>query len=185
MGLAPRCLLLGAPGRYPFNGHLRLAVQCGSAHLHLAAAVNTRRDPPAALEAAAVLRAKLAGIDGRDRFGLLRSAWELLAELDCDLLGPDRGEDLALLMVAWDGQGLGVAGTGLEVLYELGDLTTPLLDGAHPLLCIRGVPSTAPGVFTPHRPPLVVVGAAASGALDPSTKPSWELACGLHPGGAS
>lgn len=181
---APRALLLGGPGRYPFNGHLRLAVQRGSAQLHLAAAVATRSEPPVAYAAAALLRAALADIQGRDRFTLLRAAWDRLAAMEPGALGPARGEDLALLMVAWDPDGLGIAGTGLDALFTLEQPGTPLLEGGHPLLGIRGVPSSPPGVFTPHLAPQVVLGAAASGALEPTGWPSWERACGLHAGDA-
>jgi hypothetical protein len=177
----PRALLLGAPGRYPFNGHLRLLVEGGTARLHVAGAVSPGCEPPVAWSAAAAVRACLAGVHGRDRFELLRSAWEQLATLDPALLGPARGEDLALLMVAVDTRGLGVAGTGLAALYALDTVAEPLLEGDHPLLGIRGVPATPPGLFTPNSPPPVVVAAAAAGVLEPGPQGCWRLACGLHP----
>jgi hypothetical protein len=177
---APRALLLGGPGRYPFNGHFRLLVERGAARLHLAGSIAVGCEPPEAFAAAGRLHAALAPLEGRDRFSLLRSAWERLASLDPDQLGPGRGEDLALLMVAWDTQGLGVAGTGLEALYALDGQAVPLLEGEHPLLDIRGIPASPPGLFTPHEPPSVVMAAAASGSVRPSADADWRLACGLR-----
>ncbi len=180
MAPAPRALLLGGPGRYPFNGHVRLVVAHGAARLHVAAVVCAGSEPPRAWAAAGHLRAALAGVDGRDRFGLLRSAWQRLAELDCDSLGPARGEDLGLLMVAEDPHGLGVAGTGLDALYALGEQPELLLEGEHPLLAIRGIPATPPGVFTPHELPALVVARAASSGVVPAAGGDWRAACGLH-----
>ncbi len=134
LGSSPRALLLGGPGRYPFNGHLRLVLERGSACLHLSAAVAVGSEPPVAWAAARALRDCLRGVEGRDRFDLLRSAWDRLATLDTALLGPAQGEDLALLMVAEDGRGLGVAGTGLAMLWQLSPGPEPLVDPEHPLL---------------------------------------------------
>ena len=180
-----RALILGSPGRYPFNGHLRLALRSGAARLHLAAVVAPGCEPPVAHAATVALRAQLVDAEGSGRFDLLRSAWDLLAGIDPSLLGPARGGDLALLLVAWDDEGLGVAGTGLDALHALGTQVEPLLEGAHPLFGIRGVPANPPGLFTPHEPPAVVVGSPATGALDPSAHPSWALACGYRAGGAA
>jgi hypothetical protein len=178
--IPPRALLLGASGRYPFNGHLRLVVERGTARLHLAGSLGVGCEPPVAHAAASALRGCLAGVEGRDRFALLRSAWERLALLDLELLGPTHGEDLALLMVAEDTRGLGVAGTGLAALYALDAVAEPLIEIDHPLLGIRGIPATPPGVFTPNVTPPVVVAAAATGALEPGPGASWRRACGLH-----
>lgn len=175
----PRALLLGGPGRYPFNGHLRLVIERGAACLHLAGTVAAGSEPPVAWAAARALRRQLAKAEGRDRFGLLRSAWELLAAVDLSTLGPAHGDDLALVMVAEDGRGIGIAGTGLAALYALDAQAVPLIEPDHPLFGIRGIPATPPGVFTPHVQLATVVAAAASGALDPTERPSWQQACGL------
>ncbi len=182
---APRALLLGGPGRYPFNGHLRLSLRHDRARLHIAAVVASGSEPPVAFDAAAALRAQLVDVSGRTRFALLRSAWERLSELDLGLLGPARGQDLGLLMVAWDDDGLGVAGTGLSALHAVADGVEPLLEGEHPLFGIRGIPGSPPGVFTPHEPPRAVVGVPACGSVDPGSWSDWQRACGLRDGGVA
>ncbi len=180
MNAAPRALLLGGAGRYPFNGHLRLVVERGSASLHVAGSLAVGSEPPVAYAAAGALRRCLARVEGGDRHGLLRSAWERLAALDPSLLGPAQGDDLALIMLAEDGRGVGIAGTGLAALFRGGAELEPLIDVTHPLLGIRGIPDAPPGVFTPHSPPRVVVATAASGALEPAPVSGWEQACGLR-----
>ncbi len=180
--IAPRALLLGGPGRYPFNGQLRLTVERGTARLHIAGVVSAGSEPPAAWAAARVLHRALAPVEGRDRFSLLRSAWERLAQLEPAELGPARGEDLGLLMVAEDTRGLGIAGTGLAGLWALDATAEPMIEGEHPLFGLRGIPATPPGFFTPHQPPPVVVAAAASGAVTPPSGAGWRLACGLREG---
>lgn len=158
-----------------------MLVERGTARLYVAGAVSVGSEPPVAWAAAAVVRACLAPVEGRDRFSLLRSGWERLSELDVGLLGPARGEDLALLLVAQDTQGMGIAGTGLAALYGLDGSAEALLEGDHPLLGIRGIPASPPGLFTPHSPPSVVVAAAASGAVEPGPHGGWPLACGVRP----
>jgi len=178
----PRALLLGGPGWHPFNGHLRLALGAREVGLHLAGSVAQGADPATAYAAAQALGAGLRGASGRDRFGLLRSAWERLAALDPASLGPAAGRDLALLLVAFDQGGTAIAGTGLAALYALDAAgAVELVPAAHPLLATEGIPEQPPGLLAPERGPGTVVGAARAGALDPAGCPSWTLACGVHP----
>ena len=179
--VGPRALLLGGPGRWPFNGQLRRRIGGGEAELHLCAAVAHGCPPPQAWQAARALGACFDGLDGRDRFALLRGAWERLAGLDPRQLGPAAGADLTLLLVALDGGGMGIAGTGLAALWALdGPAPEPLLSAEHPLLQLNGIPPRPPGVFAPARLPARVVAAARAGALDPHTWPGWAEACGLR-----
>ncbi len=180
-GPIPHALLLGAPGRYPFNGHLRLRVERGAARLSIAGSVASGFEPPVAWGVAGRLRSLLGAIEGRGRFGLLRDAWERLSGMDPDALGPSGGEDLALLLVAEDDEGLCLAGTGLSALYALeGDTAEELLPRTHPMLQLVGVPPSLPGVFTPHRPPSAVIAAARSGAVEPGRSSFWWRDCGLR-----
>ncbi len=177
----PRALLLGGPGRLPFNGQLRLVLERGAGALHAVGALASSAEPPVAFAAAAVVRQALQGVQGAGRFDLLRSAWDQLAAIELAALGPAAGEDLALLLLAADADGLAVAGTGLVALYAWsGGVVSELVPPAHPLLALRGLPAEPPGVFTPNAEPQRVIGAAASGALDPRSWPSWPAACGFY-----
>jgi hypothetical protein len=180
MPAAPLALLLGAPGWHPFNGHVRLRLGDARVGLHLAGALNSASPPPEAFAAAGTLRTVLSMVTGGDRFALLRDAWERLAALDPATLGPAAGADLALLLVAFDPDGLCIAGTGLAAVWGLdGGRVRELVPSAHPLLALTGIPPHPPGVFVPDPAPASVVGAARSGALEVASWPSWERACGL------
>lgn len=184
MGILPphRALLLGSPGWHPFNGHLRLRLGDARVGLHVAGAVAAGGPPPVAFAGAAALQGSLTTAAGDDRFALLRSAWERLAALDPAALGPAAGQDLALLLVAFDPEGWCIAGTGLAAVFGLDAARgRELVPFAHPLLGLEGLPAQPPGVFVPDCAPERVVGAARTGALDPVAWPSWERACGLHP----
>jgi hypothetical protein len=179
----PLALLLGGTGRYPFNGHLRLVAGRGAAVLHVAGCVAPGASPPVAWAAAGVLRRAFQDIEARNRNLLLRAAWDALRELDPTKLGPPAGEDLALLLLAIDETGTGVAATGLSSVYMLRNGTfEALVPPDHPLLATTGVPASPPGVLTLTEAAGVLVGAPRSGSRELPSDGDWRAACGDRDG---
>lgn len=177
----PRALMLGAPGPYPFNGHVRLRFGDAQRGLDLAASVATDRPPPVARAAAEVLEGAWMGLSTPSRVEALRAVWERLAAVEPTRMGPSRGEDLALLLVAWDPGGVAVAGTGLAALFRPeGGKLVPFLPSEHPLFSLGGVPSQPPRYLTPTHPPRVLLGSARTGSLDPSSVTSWARLTGFR-----
>lgn len=91
--MASRALLIGASGRLPFTGHLRMNV--GDADV--AARVAAGCAPTEAWNAVCALHAALEGCEP--------TMAAMLARVDAvrEDLGPAKGEDLALLIVSEDG----------------------------------------------------------------------------------
>lgn len=181
-----RAALLGSPSRLPFNGFFRQRVPGVGGVLHVAGAIAVDRPPPEAWEITTRLRAVLQTVRGRNRLELVRGAWETLAALDRAGLGPRRGDDLTLLLVAVDTDGVGVAATGLAALAGVeGTRLEAVVPAEHPLLALRGIPSVPPRVLTPSRPWQVFLGAPHTGAVSLPDLPGWPRACGVMEGGAS
>jgi len=130
--------------------------------------------------AAMDLREAFKVVSGRSRHDLLRAAWTCLLAVDRSLLGPARGEDLSLLVIAEDEGGVGVTATGLAALHGLlGGGLEGIVPAAHPLLSLSGIPEAPPRVLTPTRIPDVFIGATREGSL-PLDEAGWALACGLR-----
>jgi hypothetical protein len=175
----PRALLLGGTGRYPFNGHLRLAVGQGEAMLHVASSIAPGADPAVAYGAAQAVHAALCRIQGRNRHDLLRAAWEALREIAPVDLGPAAGADVALLLFAVDREGTAVAATGLSAVYTFRNrVFDELVPADHPLLAAQGVPAVNPGFLTPTEPPVLLIGAPRSGSRDLPSGADWRASCG-------
>ncbi len=125
--MSSRALLLSSAKRHPFVGHLRLHLR-GSACADLAARVAHTQDPEAAWQAVCALHAALAQARGETATELSESIWAALLALDRGELGPARGEDLSLLVVAWDEQGALASGCGVRQLWRLDEDLSPGAD---------------------------------------------------------
>lgn len=153
--------LLGDPTRAPFLGHGRLRLDTGRARLSGAARVGVSGGVVGAYRAARELEQVLveAASGPGDRYALLWRAWEALAGMPAETLGPEGGADLAMLLVAEDPGGICVAGVGLSAVYGLvGADLRPLVEGQHPLLAPPGRPARTPGVLTLDVEPEAVLG---------------------------
>ncbi len=176
----PGALLLGAPGRYPLSGHIRLTLDRGQSTIHIAAAVDMGSDPVDAWHTTGELFQVLLQLDGRTRFDLLRNAWASLSSLDPSSLGPSRGDDVALLMVARDSHGYTVAASGLEDLYRVEDgQLERFLPRAHPVFETAGIPSEPPKVLNPPDDVGPLLGVPRAAAM-PLPRQGWESAFGLR-----
>ncbi len=158
--------LLGEPSLLPFAGHFRLQAAGNRASLAVAGRVAASADPAAAFaHARAVARVLSTAADGpwadTDRHGLIRRTWQLLDDIDDRTLGPARGSDLSLLLLAQDASGTGVAGVGLSGVWVHADTWRSLVPPGHPLLAPPGRPARLPGVLTLEQPCACVVGAPA------------------------
>lgn len=162
--------LLGDPGLLPFAGHFRLRVEGAQAAVALSGRIAGDCDPAQAFAVSRRVAAVLStAADGpwhdTDRHGLLRRIWQLLDALDEGTLGPARGDDLSLLLLARDPKGVGVAGVGLSGAWVQLEAWRALVPPGHPLLARPGRPSSLPGVLTLDHPCTRVV--AAPRHLDP------------------
>ena len=156
--------LLGDPTRAPFLGHARLRLDTGRARLAGAARLGLGGGVVGAYRAARGLEQALieAASGPGDRYALLWRAWEALAGMPAEALGPAGGGDLSLILVAEDPGGICVAGVGLSAVYGLvGAELRALVEGQHPLLAPPGRPARTPGVLTLDVEPEAVVGLPA------------------------
>ncbi len=177
----PRALLLGGPGWHPFSGHFRHVVELARATLHVAGSVATTAEPEVGWCAAQRIRLALQDVEGNDRNGVLRSAWEILKSIDRSELGPARGLDLAALFLASDARGTVLAGTGLVAVYRiLEERAQSLLPPDHPLFTIEGIPERPPGLLALKEDTGTYIGAARSGVVLPTKGLGWAVACGVR-----
>lgn len=123
----PRALLLGGTGRLPFNGHLRLRALGDGASLSVAGRVAAGLPPDEAWRAVVALHGALAGTRGKSALEMLAGARVALEALDPALLGPARGGDLSLLLVASGPDGDFYAAHKLDAIWsaELRPLVPP------------------------------------------------------------
>lgn len=132
-----RALLVGTPGRAPFTGHFRGRVNSGGSTLVWAGRLRWGSTPEEGWAAAEVARDALAGVSGADRFALVDAAWAALRAVE--------HEDLSLILVANDAEGVVVAGSGLAEVRVDGK---PLAEAGHPLYDEPGI-RERPGYFHP------------------------------------
>ncbi len=183
--------LLGDPGRMPFVGHFRvsfLAKPDGRASLAAAGRIASESGLVPGFRAAREVESALLGLctsGVHDRNELLRRAWTALMDIAACDLGPVGGTDMTIILAARDARGMGIAGVGLSGVWGWsGDLPgelIPLVEGAHPLLGVPGLPATTPGVLTLDAPVEQVVAVPAH--LQPILPTTDTLArrCGVHP----
>ncbi len=125
--MSPRALLLSSAKRHPFVGHLRLKLR-GVASADVAARVAHTQEPEAAWQAVCALHQVLEGCQGGSATALSEAIWTALIEADRGLLGPARGEDLSVLLVAWDEAGALASGCGIQQLWRLNQELDPGAD---------------------------------------------------------
>lgn len=123
-----RALLVGTPGRSPFTGHFRGRVVSGGAALTWAGRLRWASTPEEGWAAAEVARDALAGVTGADRFALVDAAWAALRSVE--------HEDLSVILVANDADGVVVAASGLAEVRVDGK---QVAEAAHPLYDEPGI----------------------------------------------
>ena len=161
--MAPTVLLLGDAGRQPFAGHIAFVRVAREVELRAALRIGGGEGPELAARAARAAAEAIVWAHqeagSADRHEVLRAIWRALGALDRGSLGASLGQDLSLLLHVADPRGVGVAGVGLAALYELGDSGAEALVGVgHPLLCPPGIPTLVPGVLSPDRPLIRLIG---------------------------
>jgi len=171
-------MMLGDPSCVPFIGHFRINWEGPSAWLSAAGRIGAQRG----IEDAWLPARQLEGVLQKcgdsnkhqsDRHVLLRRLWEALNDVESDLLGPEQGEDLCMLLVAGDARGVGVAGVGLSGVWgDVDGRWAPLVESNHPLLTPTGRPKGMPGVLTLD---LKVSAVVATPAHLPSRLPTSSL----------
>ena len=181
-------VFLGRRSPWPLAGHLRGEVSEGPDCLRWAGRVASGGDLETAWRAAGILHAALrrAGDTGRGRRRVLAAAWERVASLDPSALGPLRGADLHLMLVARDEEGFAISAVGLGGLFALESdgVAKPLLSGRHPMMGRPGVPDERPGALTVEQgPPWLVAVAWGSATIDGEPAGRVLSRCGVDPTG--
>ena len=180
--------LLGEPGLLPFAGHFRLQARGRRACVSVAGRVAASAGPARAhVHARAVAGVLSTAADGpwadTDRHGLIRRIWQLLDDVDDKTLGPERGTDLSLLLLAQDASGTGVAGSNSGVWVQVETWRSSSRLGI--LSAPPGRPARLPGVLTLEQPCTRVVGSPTH--LDPVLPAADRLAqrCGVRTSGGA
>ncbi len=175
--------LLGDPTRAPFLGHARVRLDTGRARLWGVGRLGVQGGLVGAYRAARRLEQVIleAAAGPGDRHALLWRSWEALFGMPLDELGPERGADLTLLLVAEDEGGVGVAGVGLGAVFGLtkGRLV-PLAEAPHPLLGGQGRPLRTPGVLTLDLEVETVLGVPAHLEPTPPALDQLPARCGVR-----
>ncbi|MSP56439.1 MAG: hypothetical protein EXR69_12685 [Myxococcales bacterium] len=166
----------GAPGRWPFAGHVRGRWESGPVQIAWAGRVAHSALPEEAWEAAEALRDVLAGVVGDGRLDVLARAWSAIDTL------PDRWksrEDLCILLAARDPAGTVLSGAGLTAVLVEGqtDWVAAALSGS-PLFTEPGAPARAPVPQPSLRPGFRFVGLPKEAILPKSGE--IAAACGVR-----
>lgn len=136
MGLRPWCGMF----------HQRLVREGVTAHI--AGRIGHQLSPEEALSRIIRTRAALETAQGSDPLTLLRSCWEALLVAPRKELGPQKGRDLSLLIVAEQHGSLALSAVGLDALWQITD------EGAVQIADRNTPETTHPGL--PERTPKVL-----------------------------
>lgn len=160
--------LVGREGAWPFVGHFEggyASASTGGTWFRWCGRVAVGRDLELAWRASRTLdRAlKRGGPPDADVRRGLSILWSRLDAVRRDGLGPAGGDDLVMLALAGDAEGVGVCAVGLVELVAVGSryAASPWVPEGHPLLGRPGFPSRRPGVLTVSDPPEGLFGRAA------------------------
>lgn len=178
----PQVGLLGTPGPWPFAGHLRGRLHGAGGALSWAGRVAASRGPQVAYQASRAVEAALRQVAHTgDRRRVLADAWLALDGLRSAALGPDRGADLVLLLVAVDEEGAAISGVGLDHIMGGGAELRLWLRPPHPLLGPPGLPGAQRGALSVDTlPPWLIAVAADAPPVTGLTLPAALRACGVH-----
>jgi hypothetical protein len=181
-----RPVLMGRRGLWPLAGHLRGQNGHGTRSLAWAGRVAASADLRTAWAAAGAVHRALSQASEPDvgRRQSIVLAWERLDRIERAELGPLGGEDLHLLLVACDAEGIAVSAAGMGGLHALKDgMSTPWVEGRHPLLSRPGLPAERPGALTASGGPSWLVGVAWGESMPQGESYERSLArCGVDPG---
>lgn len=181
---SPRIALAPGRGPWPLQGTLRGELRGPEAVVAWVGRIGLGAGPEPAWRASRTLeRAIRRG--GAPDGGARRALATLWARVDAapgDRLGPSRGEDLAMLLVARDGEGVAVSGVGLQAIVapDHGRLRAWLAE-PHPLLGVPGRPSERPGALALPALPDWLIGVPRGAPLVEDGSIDEILpACGVH-----
>ena len=177
---------MGRRGLWPLAGHLRGHVGQGTNSLAWAGRVAAAADLRTAWATAGVVQRALSQTSDSDvsRRQAIVLAWERIGRIEKAALGPLKGDDLHLLMIASDAEGIAVSAVGMGGLRAIVDgVSRPWVEGRHPLLGRPGVPAERPGALTASGGPPWLVGVAWGESMPDGESYERCLArCGVDPG---
>ena len=143
-----RAFLIGQRGPFPFAGFFFDEMIGSEVKVAWSGQIAGAFDPVVAWRASRAMSHALtrAGPPQANRRRALSILWARLDGARREGLGPMKGKDLAILLVARDNEGWAISGVGLgEVFWADENNFRPWVTGAHPLLCEPGLPSKRPG----------------------------------------
>lgn len=157
--------LAGRTGAWPFAGAFTGSLSDdGPMGLAWAGRVTSGADLALAWRASRLLEHTLArpGLPRADRRHALAIAWARLDGVQRDLLGPNAGDGVSVLLIAWDAEGVALSGVGLEALYasDPGSALAPWLAPTHPLFGLPGLTTARPMALTVDSAPSSLIAVA-------------------------
>lgn len=179
----PQVGLLGTPGPWPFAGHLRGRRHGTGGALSWAGRIAASGGPQVGYQASRAVDAALRQVAHTgDRRRVLADAWLALDGLRPAALGPERGADLVLLLVAVDAEGAAISGVGLDRILGGAAELSLWLRPPHPLLGPPGLPGAQRGALSVDSLPPWLIGVAADAPSVAGLRLQAALrACGVHP----
>ncbi len=177
--------LLGRGGDFPFAGHFHgvLDAPTGGTRLSWAGRVTSGADRTLAWRAARALHNALLrqGPIEADRRLAASIAWARVDGVSRDILGPNRGDGLVLLLVARDDQGIAVSAVGLSAVLSIddGEVHSWIAD-PHPMLGLPGLPAKRPGALTSDEAPAWLVGVPHGSAVPDLSVDDLLTQAGVH-----
>ena len=131
---------------------------------------------PARRIGAAISRAAHRSLGASNRYVIIESIWQEIANIAPEQLGREKGADLCLLVLVGDEKGTNLAATGISGLWgmtSVGRVWLPMVPQQHPLLRLKGRSETLPGSLRITAPPSKIL--ATSQFLAPRLPEPKEL----------
>lgn len=141
-------LLLPDESTFPYQGHFHLHLERSDVSLYCSGRIAHEASLIESWETTKIIHATLQESQGTDRLLILKDAWNRLLTLARSSLGPKQGDDLSLLMIAQDPEGVALSASGIGRIWILqGDSPGSLLPEDHPLFTQQGVPKLHPNAL--------------------------------------
>jgi hypothetical protein len=176
--------MFGQRGPFPFAGLFIDTMNGPDVTVGWSGQVAGAFDPLVAWRASRAISHALtrAGPPQANRRRALSILWARLDGVRHEELGPMRGKDLAILLVARDDEGWAISGVGMGEVYLVDENQfRPWITGAHPLLCEPGLPARRPGALLIDELDGVLVG-VRMGQPSPNGRCVADVLprCGVH-----
>jgi hypothetical protein len=171
--MTQRVAILGSGTSLPFLGHLSGQVSNEQGTLSFAARVNLQSDPTTCFQCVrrieADLRMRLSEIieTEPDIHNWIRALWMFWMVRERAEFGPELGADLSVVFYIQCHEQEAISASGVTSIWGLVSQSWyPVVKGEHPMLGLRGVPESYPGVFQLARTSSLFVASPAPDILN-------------------